>query len=81
MRDLHEGWAEGLAREMAEQEMSPAKLAKACGVHQSTIKRILDVEMVPSDELKWKIAGALQKRMDEIWPWPRVIPPMPAVAA
>lgn len=81
MRGLHEGWAEGLAAEMAEQDVSPAELARRCGVNQSTIARVLKVEMVPSDDLKWKIAGALEKRMDELWPWPRVIPPSPAVVA
>lgn len=80
MQGLHEGWAAGLIAEMKEQGVSPAELARICGVNQSTIKRILDVQMVPSDRLKWKIAGALQKRMDEMWPWPRVVPPTPVAA-
>lgn len=80
MQDLHEGWAAALAVEMAEQSVSPAELARRCGVHQSTIKRVLDAKMVPSDELKWKICGALSLRMDQLYSYPRVVPPMPQVA-
>lgn len=79
MQDLHEGWAEGLASEMTEQDVTAAELARRCGVHTSTITRVLACEIVPSDELKWKIAGALRKRMDELWPWPRITPPTPQV--
>lgn len=80
MQDLHEGWAAALAAEMADQKVSRAELARRCGVQQSTVKRILEAKMVPSDTLKWKICGALSLRMDQLYAYPRVVPPMPQVA-
>ncbi len=80
MQDLHEGWAEALKAEMADQGVTRAELARRCGVQQSTIKRILDVRMVPSDEMKWKICGALSLRMDHLYSYPRVVPPMPVAS-
>lgn len=77
MQDLHKGWGEGLAGEMADRKLTKKALADAVEVHPSTIGRILEGTLNPNDELKWKIAGALHKRMDELWAWPRVIPPSP----
>lgn len=78
MQDLHEGWAAGLATLMEEAGLSKRRLATESGVHESTIGRILRAELCPSDEVKFRICGVLGKRPDEVWPWPRLIPPHPS---
>lgn len=74
-------WGEELAKLMREQGMTDQSLADRCGVHNTTIMRVRRGQMNPNDELKWKIAGAVGERMDVLWAWPRVVPPMPAEVA
>lgn len=65
---------------MAACNLTNAALADLCGVHETTIIRIRHGKLNPNDELKWKIAGALGVRMDQLWAWPRIVPPNPRAA-
>lgn len=78
MQDLHEGWAQILATLMAEAEISNRRMARETALHESTIGRILRAEICPTDEVKFRICGVLNKRLDEVFPWPRLIPAHPS---
>lgn len=55
------------------------RLAELIGGDQSTISRIERGELRRvSDDLKWRIAGALGCPPAELFPWPAVVPPFPA---
>lgn len=58
------------------------RLAELAGVDQSTISRIErgDLKRI-SDDLKWKLAGALGCTVDEVFPYPNVRPPFPEVVS
>lgn len=52
-------------------------LAGLCSSDQSTISRIEHGAIALSDEMKWKIAGALGCTVEELFPYPNVRPPFP----
>ncbi len=83
MQDLLAAWGEAIEEALA--AMSPPRshrwLARQVDVHSTTIDRIVKGELNPNDELKWKIAGALSQRMDVLWGWPKIVPPMPVPVA
>lgn len=83
VQDLLSGWGEAVDEALA--ELQPPRshrwLARQCDVHPTTIDRIVRGELNPNDELKFKIAGALGKRMDILWGWPKIIPPHPTAVA
>lgn len=86
MQDLLEAWGQEVAAVLADfygpnKPMSQGELARRCGVNVSTISRFLNGKLNPNDELKWKIAGALGQRMDQLFAWPRIVPPQPVEAA
>lgn len=80
MQDLIEAWGEEILDQLKRQGRSQKWLADLCDVHASTIHRIVTGDLNPNDELKWKIAGALGARMDVLFAWPKIVPPMPSVA-
>jgi transcriptional regulator with XRE-family HTH domain len=80
VREVHVEWGDRLRRARVERGLTRAAVARACGVATSTISRAEMAVSAPSDELKWKIAGALRLPMNELWPWPDGIPPIPEVA-
>ena len=58
------------------------QLAELIGGDQSTIIRIERGKVDLSDDMKWKIAGALGCTPADLFPYPDVVPPFPnAVAA
>lgn len=61
--------------------MTQETLARLAGLDQSTISRLERGLVAPSDELKWKLAGALGVTVEALFPYPNVIPPFPAEAA
>lgn len=79
VQDLHESWGEAIKEALGDRPL--AWLAHEVGVNPSTIHRIVvghpktGRRLCPSDELKWKIAGALGVRMDRLWAWPAIVPP------
>ncbi|HVM07174.1 MAG TPA: helix-turn-helix transcriptional regulator [Acidimicrobiales bacterium] len=79
MQDLLEAWGESIEDYL--NGRSHRWLAKQVGVHSTTIDRIVAGKLNPNDELKWKIAGALGVRMDVLFAWPKVVPPVPAAAS
>ncbi len=58
-------------------DLSQERLGKLCRTDQSTISRIERGKLPLSDEMKWKIAGALGVTVDELFPYPNVRPPFP----
>lgn len=53
------------------------RLAELLNSDQSTISRIERGEIRISDNMKWRIAGALGCTVDDLFPWPAVRPPFP----
>lgn len=74
VQDVYDSWREAIASALDQSGHNRAWLAARCEVADSTIKRVLDGGIVPSDSLKWRIAGALGKRVDELFRFPNVIP-------
>lgn len=75
--DMHRDWGRRVAQARADLKLSQRRLAEIIDVDQSTISRLERGVLVPSDDLKWKIAGALGKRVDELFIYPAVRPPFP----
>lgn len=61
--------------------ISQERLAEIAGIDQSTISRIENGNMAVSDELKWKLAGALGCLVSDLFPYPNVRPPFPQEVA
>lgn len=57
------------------------QLADLIGGDQSTISRIERGKVDVSDDMKWKLAGALGCTVNDLFPYPAVRPPFPAVAS
>lgn len=74
MQDVYDSWRQALSRALDEIGKPRSWLAEQCGVADSTIKRVLEGAIVPSDGLKWRLAGALGKRVDELFWYPNVVP-------
>jgi ribosome-binding protein aMBF1 (putative translation factor) len=81
MQDLLEAWGEAVAEALQDAGISARQLALRCDVHPTTIGRIISGKLNPNDELKWKIAGVLGVRMDRLWSYPQIIPPVPQAVA
>jgi transcriptional regulator with XRE-family HTH domain len=86
MQEVIAKWAEDVAEAMAARHpsMSMGDLARRCGVTTGTISRFISGDRYgmrrnPSDELKFKIAGVLHLRMDKLFAYPAVIPPVPDI--
>lgn len=79
--DTHKAWGERIRQSRELKGWTIAKLANEVGVHETTILRIERGELVANDELKWKLAGVFQVRMDLMWAWPTVTPPVPEAIA
>ncbi|HET7486876.1 MAG TPA: helix-turn-helix transcriptional regulator [Acidimicrobiales bacterium] len=81
MESVAASWGKRIAKRRAELQYSQRRLGELCGgVAQPTISKIERGDLVPGDELKWKLAGALQLPLDELFAYPAIIPPFPAVA-
>lgn len=81
MQDLYDSWCAELNRAFDEAKAGdPTKnrrwLALSCGVAESTIKRVLDGNTVPSDWLKFRLCAVLQRRVDDIFRYPNMVPPV-----
>lgn len=72
-------WGERLRQRRG--SITQEKLAELIGGDQSTISRIERGKVDISDDMKWKLAGALGCTVDDLFPWPAVRPPFPAVAS
>lgn len=56
-------------------------LAELCGLSASALANIEAGRRCPSDETKWRLAGALRKPVDELFAWPDDVPPFPQYVA
>lgn len=76
--EMYRQWGEKLRKRRG--SLTQEKLAKLIGSDQSTISRIERGQLPLSDEMKWKLAGALGVRVEELFPYPNVRPPFPEAA-
>lgn len=60
--------------------LTQSKLAEIVGVTQPTISSLERGRYVPSDDLKWRLAGALGCLITELFPFPAHRPPFPVAA-
>lgn len=81
MDGLYSGWGEKLRERREALKLTQEQLAEATGLRQSTISRIEKGEQCPSDRAKWLLAGALRVRVEDVFPYPGIVPPIPEVAA
>jgi putative transcriptional regulator len=76
-----ESWGRRIAARRRELLMTQERLGELCDVGQATISKIECGRLDPSYELKWRVAGALNKSLEELFAYPAVVPPFPAEAA
>ena len=77
LQAVHDGWGERVKGAREAHGLSQRFLAQLCGVDASTVCRIERGVLVPRDRQKWKIAGALGVTVEELFPYPSVVPPAP----
>lgn len=70
--DFQQQWRERLVAELGDRPRS--WLAAESGLDAATITRILNGDTVPTDAAKWRLAGALGRRVDELFSYPAIIP-------
>lgn len=54
-------------------------LAAVCGITPGALSNIEAGRRCPTDEVKYALAGALRKPVEELFPWPNEIPPFPTL--
>jgi len=79
--ETHKAWGEKVRHEREKKGWTIARLAAESGVHETTILRIERGTLIANDDLKWKLAGIFQARMDWLWAWPTITPPIPEAVA
>lgn len=77
-----EDWGERVKKRRTGMRLTQRRLGQLCNADQSTISRLERGRLEGvSDELKWKIAGALGTTVDRLFPYPNVRPPFPEALA
>lgn len=76
-----ESWGRRVAARRRELLMTQERLGDLCDVGQATISKIERGRLDPSYDLKWRLAGALNKSLEELFAYPAVVPPFPEEAA
>ena len=81
VQDIYDSWCSAINRAFNEWKASDSRrtrrsFAIECDVAESTIKRVLEGDIVPSDSLKLRLAAVLGKRVDELFWYPNIIPPV-----
>lgn len=61
--------------------MTQTQLAVHLGIHQPALSSIEKGTTAPRDALKFKLAGALGLTVEELFPFPAVVPPFPEGAS
>lgn len=77
MEGVHEGWGAKVRKRRESIRMSQDDLAIAADISQATLSRIELGLQVPSDNVKWRLCGVLGCTLDDLFPWPAVVPPVP----
>lgn len=73
--DLHRSWGRKVRDRRQAVGLTQIQLAEAADTTQGTISRIEVGDIGPSDELKWRLAGALGLTVELLFPYPAVVPP------
>ena len=82
MQSVTASWGKRIAARRKVLGFTQQRLGDLCGgIGQPSISKIERGELSPSDELKWKLAAALQMSLDELFAYPAIVPPFPEVAA
>lgn len=79
VEELHADWGRRVKR--YRNGRSQEVIAEAVGVDQATISRLERGAMAPSDGLKFRLAGYFGVRVDELFPYPAEVPPVPEEVA
>jgi transcriptional regulator with XRE-family HTH domain len=77
MEDLHRSWGHRIKKRRLEMGFTQQSFADIVGVTQATVSRWEQGSKTPSDSQKWRIAGALRQTMEELFPYPGIMPPFP----
>lgn len=73
---LYQSWGRNL-RAARGKLWSQKELATVCGITGGAICNIEAGRRCPTDEVKWRLAGALRQPVGDLFPWPEEIPPFP----
>lgn len=77
MNDLHRSWGKRVRDRRAALGFSQDRLAELIEATQASVSRIERGDQRPSDDLKWRLAGALGCTIDDLFPNPAIKPPFP----
>lgn len=78
MESVAASWGKRIAARRKVLGFTQQRLADLCGgVVQATISKIERGDLVPGNELKWKLAAALQLSLEELFAYPAIVPPFP----
>lgn len=75
--ETHADWAQRVRERRLKLRFSQDQLADTLGVRQATISSLERGHHVPSDELKWRLAGALGCLITDLFPYPAHRPEFP----
>jgi len=81
MSELHQSWGKRIRNRRTDLGMTQVRLAELVEVRQASISRVERGDQVPSDALKWRLAGALGCTIDDLFPNPAIRPPFPEKVA
>ena len=81
MHELHRSWGTRIKNRRQALSMTQVSFATLVGITQSTVSKIERGDHCPSDAMKWRIAGVLRLTVEELFPYPAVVPPFPEKVA
>ena len=70
-------WGERITTRRKELGLTQQRLGELCGIGQASISKVERGRLRPSDDLKWKLAAALQLSLDQLFAYPAIVPPSP----
>ena len=80
MRSLYESWGRKIRQRRVALGFTQVQLADKAGIGQSMLSKIESGDTCPSDDVKFRIAGALLSTPDLLFPYPPVVPTLPQAA-
>lgn len=75
--EVHRSWGKRIRARREALGFTQTALAELIGVHQPAVSAWEHGSTPPKDETKFKIAGALGLTVEELFPYPAVVPPFP----
>lgn len=81
MNDLHQSWGLRIKDRRQALAMTQTSFAQLVGITQPTVSRFERGDQAPSDAMKWRIAGVLRVTVEDLFPYPSVVPPFPQQVA